>query len=208
MIENHSSDLHLSFHINNQKVRNQKYFVYKDKEYPIDFDLVIKNSNYFYKNRKQYENVEYINLINEIPTEIKIPEESIKAFISSCQNEASEVSPSSVFALQYLSQKYEFPEITKVTEDFIKEHEGELVFETLEFKTKSEYLSDTSKEEEIISNNIKKYANKEELLSLPIFVIERILRKYFDNKTKEVKEVNDGNDEIINFLFKILDKRG
>ena len=208
MIENHSSDLHLSFHINNQKVRNQKYFVYKDKEYPIDFDLVIKNSNYFYKNRKQYENVEYINLINEIPTEIKIPEESIKAFISSCQNEASEVSPSSVFALQYLSQKYEFPEITKVTEDFIKEHEGELVFETLEFKTKSEYLSDTSKEEEIISNNIKKYANKEELLSLPIFVIERILQKYFDNKTKEGKEVNDGNDEIINFLFKILDKRG
>ena len=46
-------------------IRNQKYFVYKDKKYEINFDLLVLNSTYFYKNQEKYKYVENITIITE-----------------------------------------------------------------------------------------------------------------------------------------------
>ncbi len=66
------SNLKLTF-IVKPKVRNQKFFVYKNKKYPIDFDLLIKNSNYFFKYRQQYEEVEDIELLSDTKDGYNIP---------------------------------------------------------------------------------------------------------------------------------------
>lgn len=99
----------ISFHITKQTNQNTKYFVYgkQNKKYPIDFDLLKKNCNYFYRNRKQFKDIECINLNDENDKEIK--EEAIEAFIKSCENEKSNVKLSSIFDLQYLAYKYEYP---------------------------------------------------------------------------------------------------
>ena len=62
-------------------IRYNKNFVYKGKKYPIDFNLIITNSNYFYNKRDQFTNIEDIQLTEEL---INITEESIPIFISSC----------------------------------------------------------------------------------------------------------------------------
>ena len=46
-----SNILKLSFHIDKPTPRNNKYFIFQEKKYLIDFDLKTFNSNYFYKNR-------------------------------------------------------------------------------------------------------------------------------------------------------------
>lgn len=117
---NQNKDLELTFHVSKQKIRNQKCFVVGDKKYLIDFDLLIKNSNYFYKNRQQFQYVENIELLGDIEEKENFPEESIEAFISSCQNEQCQIKSNSIFALQYLAYKYEYPEIIDITRQFIR----------------------------------------------------------------------------------------
>ena len=135
------SNLKLTF-IVKPKVRNQKFFVYKNKKYPFDFDLLIKNSNYFYQYRQQYEEIEDIELLSDTKDEYNFPEESIEAFVNCCQNKQCEIESTSIFSLQYLSSKYEYPEIIAITNEFIKEHSDELVYEllikTIQIKTKEE----------------------------------------------------------------------
>ena len=84
MEENHSR---FRIPATNQVIRNQKYFVYHDKQYPVNFDLLKVNSNYFYKNQDQYQNEQYINLLDEKEEFIKLSDDSINAFIPSCHNE-------------------------------------------------------------------------------------------------------------------------
>ncbi len=64
------------------------------------------------------------------------PEESIEAFVKCCQNKQCEIESTTIFSLQYLSIKYEYPEIIAITNEFIKEHSDELVYESLLFKTR------------------------------------------------------------------------
>ena len=122
------------FHIKKQPLRNKKYFIYHNKEYPIDYDLLKKNSNYFFNNQAQFEDSQYIELVDEKEEYINFSDESIQAFISCCQNEPCSIHSSSVIPLQYLANKYEFSELIEVTEKFISQHSSELVFPTLLFK--------------------------------------------------------------------------
>ena len=200
-----------SFHIKKQPIRNKKYFVYHHKNYPIDFDLLSKNSNYFYNNQSQFENVQYIDLIDEKEEQINLSDESIQAFISSCQNEPCTINQSSVIPLQYLAHKYEFAELIEITDDFINKHSNDLIFSTLLFKNsegkekfKENSFFDTSKEENFISTHLKECIQKEEMLSLPIPVLHRILKRFYSNKQKNDEITND----VTNFLFKCLDKYG
>lgn len=117
-----------SFHITKQQVRNKKCFVYHNKEYPIDYDILKKNSNYIFNNQEKFENTQYIELINEEEENIRISDESIQAFILSCQNEPSTINKSSIISLQYLAYKFEFVELIEVTDKYISQHSNELIF--------------------------------------------------------------------------------
>lgn len=161
------------------------------------------NSNYFYKNQEKYKYIECIPLLNDDENRIEFQEEVISSFISICQNQKCQISPSSVISLQYLSNKFECIELTKILNNILSEHSKDLVFDSIIFKKMIEKntkkIQDTKKEEEIISQNIESYIHDDKFLSLSISLLERIIRQSKD-------KINEKN--FIDFLFKILHKHG
>ncbi|KAK8841507.1 hypothetical protein M9Y10_027126 [Tritrichomonas musculus] len=173
--------------------------------------MLKKNSIYFYKNQDKFKDIQRIELMDEHEKYIKLTDESIEAFISSCQNEPCSIENSSIIPLQYLAHKFEFNELIQFTDKYIKDNSEDLIFATLFFKTdemteKSSNHSffDTSKEEHFISDHLPEYIQKEEMLNLPITVLYRIFELFYKDQ--------QNNDEIKNdmtiFLFNCLDKYG
>lgn len=200
-------DRFLSVHISKQTVQKLKYFVYQNKKYPINFDSLKNNCTYFYQNRKEFRDVVNINLINEDEKEIQLTEESIKSFISICQNEDCQISLSSVIPLQYLAYKFDFPELKEITDNFVTKHSKELLFEKLLFNNKEnqnddQHFFNTINEEQYLSNHLNEYVDKKEMLLLRIPVAYRVLNQYLKNKNNKVDK------KMIDFLFNYLDKHG
>ncbi|KAK8895355.1 hypothetical protein M9Y10_023817 [Tritrichomonas musculus] len=200
-----------SFHIKKQAITNMKYFVYQDKLYSVNFDLLKMNSLYFYKNQEKFKEKNNIELMGEHEKYIKLTDESIEAFISSCQNEPCSIENSSIIPLQYLAHKFEFNALIQFTDKYIEEHSEDLIFEILffkidEMKVKSNNYSffDTSKEEHFISDHLPEYIQKEETLNLPITVLYRIFALFYENNQNKDEIKND----VTTFIFKCLDKYG
>ena len=195
----------LLIEIKEQTIKNPKYFVYNKKRYPINFTLLKFNCTYFYNNKKIFKDAEDIHLLSEEKKGgIAFTEDSINSFIKICQNESCPIDLSSVIPLQYLSYKYDFPALKKITDGFEAKYSKELLFEKLSFaKIKGNCYIDTSNEEKFLSKNIKEYINKEEMINLSIPVLERVLLHYFDNKNQE-KENEINQNDLIDFLFKCL----
>ena len=213
---NLDDNIDLSFHVDQQDFKNIKYFIYKKKQYPIDFDKLKKNSRYFYQNRKLFKQITDIIILDDVDDKlISIQEETIQAFIASCQNEPCKIHLSDVIPLQYLSYKYEFPKLISITENFIQEHSDKLVFHSILFKSSLRPNNSTfsipanffttKNEEELISEHLHEYIQNDQMLLLPIPVIHRILTNF---KSKSDKNVNKISNELIEFLFKLLDKYG
>ena len=207
-------DSSLSVQLKKNTTRDQKFFVYKDKKYPFNFNLFKDNSNYFYKNRKILKKVEEINLLNEYEEDmIEMSEEIIKSFISSCQNEIFEINLSNAIELQFLSMKYEVNDLISITNEYIEKNHKSLLLKSFLFKTRhltaieecENTFYDTSNEEEIISKHLYEYINDKEITLLPIETFDRILKKHFKNNNIEEKEQEE---IIIKILFSYLDKYG
>ena len=213
-------DSSLSVQLKKNKTRDHKFFVYKDKKYPFDFNLFKENSNYFYKNRKHLKKVKEIKLLNEYEDDnIELSEEIIKTFISSCQNDIFEINKSNAIELQFLSMKYEVDELKSITHEYIENNHESLLMKSFLFKTRhlrtikgSENINyDTSNEEEIISKHLYEYINDKELGLLPIETFDRILKKHLknnNNEKKDKKDEKDKEDEMMKILFSYLDKYG
>lgn len=164
--------------IKEQAFKTQKYFVYNKKRYPVNYNMLKSNCAYFINNGKIFEEVEDIDLLNEEEEKsgITLTEESINSFIKICQNESCPINLTLVIPLQYLSYKYEFPELKRITDGLVAQYSKELLFEKLSFsKKKGNCYIDTSNEEEFLSKHIKEYINKEEMVNLSIPVLERVL---------------------------------
>lgn len=89
------------------------------------------------------------------------------------------------------------------TAQYIENNQKELVLEILNMH-QNEPNFDTKPYEEMVSTNLNNYINEDNLLSLDIPILYRILAKYFDDEKNKEKQ----KDEIIEFLFKNLDKKG
>ena len=75
-------------------------------------------------------------------------------------------------------------------------------YELLNSKANDEIqFIDSSNEEIIIGKKLNEYLNDERLLNLPIAAIDRILKNHLNSKNDK-----NENDQIIQFLFKCLDK--
>ena len=207
----------LSFHVGNKIIQNTKYFIYKDKKYPIDFDLLKKNSQFFYRNEKQFTHVNEIDLLNGTDEALlDIPEEAIQAFIASCCNQPCKIQLSDVIPLQYLSHKFEFIELIKITDKYFEVYSNNLVLPSILFKLKigpnnqrkSElnkippYFYNIEKEVEIISMHLNDFVQNPEMLLLPISILDQIFNRQYQFSQKVKKNSN----EVIEFLFKCLDK--
>ena len=175
--------------------RNNKNIIYKSKTYPVNFDTIKNNSNYFFQNSKKFqaENI-------ELQIEIEIPLDTIESFISCCQNKKFKINESNVFHLDYLSKKYDVPELEKITQEYISKSNTDLAFQSLLFKCQFQAKFDTSNEEKIIGHRLKEYLNDERLIKLPISTLDRILKIYL-KENKNEKDINEINE----FLFKCLD---
>ena len=189
-------------------IRYNKNFIYKGKSYQIDFSLVKKNSNYFYKNRDQCKNIHDIEITEEL---IDISEESIPAFISSLHNDSFEINESNVFSLNQLSIKYEMPNLISLTDEFIKKYDKTLIFRSVQYKYQLQKQKtnnttnsvDLASDEEYIAANIFDYINNDQLLNLPISILYRII----NNPKLDINNLNETNkNQLIDFLFKCLNK--
>ena len=145
--------------------RNNKNFVYNGKKYPINFDSIKNNSNYFYNNWEDFKDEDI-----ELQTEIGIEEDTINSFINCCENKKFEVNDLNIFHLDYLSKKYDVPELAKITKEYLSKPNTNLAFQSLLFKyhfKKNQNsnsgdeikLTDTSNEEDIIGHRLNEYLN-------------------------------------------------
>ncbi|KAK8889681.1 hypothetical protein M9Y10_034434 [Tritrichomonas musculus] len=182
----------------NDASQKRKKFIYNDKEYPIKYNLFKKVSKYFAKNHK-LESIENINIIDEGEKSINITlnEDSIDTFIRFCQNSNYEITRENVISLQYLSKKYEVPDLDTYSKRFIQEHSDDILIQYLsniqDLQKEDNYILETH-----ISMNLMNYIDDEIFLTIPVPFMYRIIEKY-ENK-------NDA--KVIELLFRYLEKHG
>ena len=184
-------------------IRANKYFVYKEKKYPIDFCLIKKYSNYFYLNRGKFKSIDNIELK---PENYEISDEAISIFIACCQNEPFDINNTNVFTLYQLSIQYDVPVLKNVSLQYINDNQKTLIFQSISYKLKCQNSItniDLSLEEDTIASNFFEYINDDQLISLPVPVLYKII----NNQKLNINSMNLTNQgQFIEFLFKCLDK--
>lgn len=184
------------------RIHPNKSIIYNGKRYPIDFDLFIQNSDYFCENQKKYVNTDIY--LEEEP--INISEESFKMFISCLQLESIQINDSNVYQLKQLGTHYRVQQLIEFTNNYIEQNHQRLVFQSIQYKIQQKNSKMTTEtEEEIISSHFFDYISKEELLSLPVNILYRII--YSENLNFEGLNPENQN-QVIEFLLKYLDTNG
>lgn len=190
-------------HINPIKppIRANKNFIYKGKKYPIYFSMVKMYSNYFYKNKVHYKSIEDIELK---PDNYEIVDEAIPMFIACCQNEPFDINDSNIFSLYQLSIQYDVPVLNKLTSQYINKNQKQLIFQSILYKLQYSNVNiDLSAEEDLIASNFFDYIKDEQLVSLPVNVLYRII----NNQQLKINSMDlTKQGQFIDFLFKCLDK--
>ena len=184
---------------NKKVIRSQKEFpdthcfIYENKRYPFKINFFNLSSNYFLRNSEEIEYKEDIDLIEEyIGEKLNIQEQTIVSFIKYFQHEEITVDNENALGLHFLSKKYEIEELTESTREYILSNCEELAIQILSICEYDSSLQDDTYED-IICHNLSQYIKKEELLSLPVFKLHRIMSKYSKLESSEVtcKEMND-----------------
>lgn len=172
-------------------IRESKYFTFKDKRYPFDFDLFKKNSNFFFQKQNIYEKVECIELFNEEEAKMfhDIPDTAISNFISLSQNEECQINDSDLYYIQYLSRKFDVSNLTIVISDIISNNNKELILDSVLFKLKQQNTNNNlyylfMEDIKIIVSNLDNYIKDDKLLDFPISLLHRIFTEYFLSFTK------------------------
>lgn len=186
----------------NLSPENIKFFVYRNERYPFDYDFLKRTSTYISKNDQKFRTQTNINLVDD--QSIDLSPESIRNFILCCENQKFHVNESNVFNLHFLSVRYEVAYLQNITKKYITDHQDHFALESLLAK-ESLNIDDTTFIENIISENLFSYINKEGFLLLPIPVLYRLIKRYTD---KSNQEDNPNNENLVDFLFKCLDKHG
>ena len=181
---------------------NMKNFKYKGKSYPVDFDLLTKNSIFFHNNKNKYENTNDIDLI-EGP--IELDDDVIQSFIICCENTNFPLNDSNIFGIRQLSCHYEVSNLTKIINEYIKKKPDLFLKSCFYNILQNENELTKQKDEEFISDNFIKIIHYDDLLNCPVSTLHRILYKYRLNNDN----LNEAEEkEIIDFLFKYLKKNG
>lgn len=167
-------------------------FTYKGRTFPFNMDLFNIFSDYFQKDKNKVHNDINIPICDK---NTDISEDSVENFIKYCQLQQIEITSENVFALKYLSEKYNVSKLKDEIKEHILHNQKYLVVKLL---LKEQIDSNTSQYEDFIANNLLYYINFDEMLSLSIPILHRIL-----SKSQKCNE-----NDIINFLFKLLKKHG
>ena len=192
---------------------NEKTLKYNDencKLYTVDFDLLIKNSKYFYDKRKQYENSSQISIEKQI---FDVDNQTLQSFVSCCQNEPFQIDDSNVYQLHCLSFIYQVSRLTELTTTYMKEHNKRLLLKTITFLNQYPTINDSifnidiHNEEDAVASNLFEFIEEEDFFSFPTHFHYKILQKFFD-QTDQIL-LSSANKELIHrFLFTCLEKHG
>ena len=118
---------------------NKKYFVFRNKKFPINFNLFKINSLFFFKNQNQYENIELIDLFqdDEVEKFKDIPDSAITNFISLCQNETCRIDNSDLFYIEYLANKFQITALINIINNIIYSVKNIMIIKIIVFLKKS-----------------------------------------------------------------------
>lgn len=192
IIQNHDDAMYTHYFVCN---RNGS-----DIKFPIKIDFFKISSAKFSKNQVNINKDNTIDLFdNETEENLDFSDDSIQDFINYVHRQDISLNNNNVIEINYLAKKYEVLSLIKHTEEYIKNHLQELKFSILTIN-KNNPSSNTSFYEDVIANNLEEYTKNESLLNLEISILYRIIKKYHSQKEISMN--------IINFLFKCLDKYG
>ena len=185
-----------------------KIFTYKGEDFHVDYDLIKRNCNYF---NEQSEDIES-NERYEMEESIDLSSETVQIFLACCQNQQTKIKD--LLKLNYLATKYQNNELKSFIEKSIEQNYDELIFQSLSFKNQIQnsdfkdlqlFDIDTTNEEQVISSHLLEYLEDDRLFSIPISILDRILKNFF----KENKEINNDQSKmkkINEFLLNCLRK--
>lgn len=179
------------------------FFLYEGNEYSYDLSKCSKNSKYLSKHKNEYKNKKRTNILNEKKS-FNFPGAFINTFISLCSKEATAelINEDNVIILSYLAQKYEVPHLIADTNQFISDKYDNLMTQLFSIHyDPQDYRND--KYIEILSEHFPKYLQDDRLFKVPIPILRKSLALHFKNPDNQQKSKN-----IVNFLFKCLDKIG
>lgn len=182
------------------------FFTYRDKAYPINIELFKFYSQFFSSNQLEAKYEKYIPLLgDESENNIELSEESIQFFINFVHRKQILLTDENVIFLNYLARKYEVSLLINVTNEYISSNHNNHALQLL-ILYRNEPKFHPEKYEDIISKNLLDYLNDDRLLSLDISTLHRIVDRYIIEKEKSNE--NSENDELMQFLFKCLNKFG
>lgn len=174
-------------------IQSTNFFIYKNEKYYINLDLFRIFSKKIQKSHF-IANTEEIHIFNIIDEDFDVSKESLIDFVNFCQYKKIEISKQNALSLLKLANIFEVQSLIDKIQKFLSDNQEDFIIESLflNLNSNTEYF------EEIISNKLENYIKNEHLLDLPLSIIHRILAKY------QLK--NQNTPEIIEFLFKCLDK--
>lgn len=176
-------------------------FVYGEKRFPFNMHMFEIFSQYFNSNKEKINNNNEIYLLDTNDDINELPESSIDDFIKYFQKEKIILNKTNAYYLYLLSKKYEVKSLINATDKYIKANHRDFVIQFIQMNDKQKnYNSEEC--EEIISSNLMNYIHDDQLFSLPIHVLHRIMSKYQMKNDQKIIEQH----EIIEFLLKCLDR--
>lgn len=176
-------------------------FIYNDKKFPFNIFLFNCFSRFFLSQPQIYQQGLDINLNDEFGYDAVFTEDSIQDFINYCQKIDITLGKENVLQVHKLAKKFIVSDLIKATEDYISNNRNDFVIQFLTMNPE-EQKSDTDQYEDIISNFLTEYIQDERLISFPVPFLFRVITKY------QLKNQNRTNSEVVEFLFKCLDKHG
>lgn len=185
-----------------------KYLIVNNKKYQVDFDYLIKNSQYFYRNQEYFKQVTDINILNEFDDGIiHISEEAIKTLIDSCQNEAFFISLTDIISLQFLSYKFEFVNLIPPIENIILRYSNELYTNSNQYcynllapKSEKNNLLNSVNKEEILSRLFQFFSIYDKIKSILFSVFDRTMKQYTECNNQKTKNSTEKLTLLIKYL--------
>ncbi|KAK8846007.1 hypothetical protein M9Y10_020952 [Tritrichomonas musculus] len=179
------------------------YFVYKNRQYPIKISYFKLSSKFFLSISEELQKNNNIDLIDEeIGNKLNLQEETIIHFINYVQHKEIPLEDNNVIPLHYLSTQYDIEDLKEDTKNYISSNQNELAIQILSNIKYFKFFNDDTFEN-IISDNLEEFIQKEELLTLPIPTLYRILTKY-TQKNKQTNLLNGINE----FILKSIEQHG
>lgn len=187
------------------------YFIYKGKYYHVNIRSLVYHSDYFWnKIIKGNYNDHIIEQLTDCKCGTNLTVESVETFTSFFANQNIQINTENVFNLNQLANFYDVKTLKFLINNFIQSNPSLFTLSKL-------FANGTFSEgeETVVANNLINFLNKESdkkiLLSLPVFLIERILSTYGKEIAKQNREEEnsiENETKIMNFMLDYLKKYG